>query len=441
MTQMKAIREPEREVPVDASVDVVVAGGGPAGIAAALGAAKAGARVLLVERYAFLGGMATAALMCAFGTFNNYRKLVIRGVAEELIEAVRAAGGANTELLSSQWIWVDVETLKKASVDLLEDAGVELLFHTMTTSPVVDGSRVAGIFTENKSGRRAITARVTVDATGDGDIYARAGCDFEKGRPEDGMLLPMSIAFRMAGVDDERHAAARARDKCTEGRSFHGFWQKMRESGDVDIPLDGFMHLVMVHPGEYNIHATRVLGVDGSSGSDLSRAEIIARRQAWTLAEYMKKHMPGFEKAYVSQMAVQIGVRETRRLKGLYQLTGEDVLSARKFEDGVGRGCYQIDLHNVKGAGIKLVPLPKGEHYGIPYRILVPEKVDGLLAAGRPVSATHEAHGSLRVMSHCMATGHAAGVAAALAAEKGIEPRDVNTNELRTELIRQNALV
>ncbi len=439
----KLIAEPARQIPVYAEADVVVAGAGPAGVAAALAAAETGARVVIVERHATPGGMTTAALMSCVGGLSDGEQVIIRGMAERIIKASYELQGLKCDL-KQRWIGIDAEAMKQADVELLSQAGVKMLFHTRVADVIKEGNRVGGIIIENKSGRGAILAAITVDCTGDGDVFARAGAGFEKGDGE-GLLMPMSLVFRISGVDNARLEEARKGDNQSfglwgVGSSLQGFWRKGREAGKLaGIPLDGFMHLYSVRPGEYSVHATRVLKLDATRGEDLSMAEIEGRRQAWELFRYMKKAMPGCERAWISQTPQQIGVRESRRLKGCCQLTAGDVLGAKKFADAVARGCYLIDLHNTKGSGFDFRELKKGESYDVPYRCMVPEKIDNLLVAGRCISAAREAHGSTRIQAMCMATGHAAGTAAAMAAKEKVLPRSLDIPNLKNKLKEQNA--
>ncbi len=410
--------------------DVIVAGGGPAGIAAALAAAQAGAKVILVERYGFLGGTATAALMCVFATFSNGREQVIKGMAEMLFNAVKQAGGSDNDCAKDAWLWVDLEVLKQVALEMLLKAKVQVLLHTLVSEPVLAEHLVKGLIVDNKSGRQAITAAVTVDATGDADILARSGGEFDIGGDGDGVLQPMSMAFRIVGVDETQFRPDRRNE----------FWEIAHSKYNISIPLYRFLHLHRVCPGEYNVHATRILDADGADGFSYSNAEIAARRQCWELFDIMKKEMPGMATARISQTAVQVGVRETRRIRGVSRLETDDVLCAHKSPDAIGRGCYRIDLHDGRSAQTLHRPLGAGEYYDIPYGCLVPVRIDGLLVAGRPISASHIAHASVRVMSHCMVTGHAAGAAAALAVNAGVQPRAVDIGDLRRLLQAQNAV-
>ena len=434
----RVILESQKEIPVLEEVDVVVAGAGPAGIAAALAAAETGGKVMLLERHASPGGMATAALMSWFGGFYNGKEVVIRGIAEKVIKAIKEREGTKADF-NQAWVGVDPEVMKIVVVDMLQHVGVRMLFHSWVSSAIMDDNKVKGVFIENKSGRTAIPAKMTIDCTGDGDVFARAGADFEKGDPIEHFMQPMSIVFRMSGVIDTELEQAKRADTNAEGRSLQKCWQKICATNTVNIPIDGFLHLNRVHPGEYNVHATRVLGVDGTIGEDLSRAEIEARFQAWGLFRSMKQNLPGCKNAYISQTPQQIGVRETRRLKGLYQLTADDVLGTKKFDDVIARGCYMIDLHNAKGAGLDLRRLKEGQSYDVPYGCLISEKIDNLLVAGRCISSTREANGSIRIMSMCMATGHAAGTAAMLAVQKNVLPRKLNVEKLQKKLRLQSA--
>jgi hypothetical protein len=450
---------PPRQALVAADTDVLVVGGGPAGLGAAVGAADAGARVVLAERYGFLGGNATAALVMPLMSFHTQHHQperrgvttllptdhgpgdpVVGGVLARLLEKLVKAGGAIPPSLATGYVVpFDPEWFKLAALDLLDEAGVQFLFHAFA-SGVLGGNEVQGAVFETKSGPVAIRSKVTIDCTGDADLAVAAGAPHEVGRA-DGLVQPMTLMFRMAQFG---HAAFEeyVKKNPKQWRGVHGLWDLVREAtqaGALKLPREDILFFGTPHEGEVSINSTRVTRVNGTDVWDLSYAEWKSRQQMRQIAEFLRQYVPGFEESYVVQSGVNVGVRETRRILGDYQLTVDDVLSARKFDDAIARGAYPVDIHNPTGAGTLLKRLPPGEAYDIPLRCLLPRGAEGLLVAGRCISGTHEAHSSYRVMPIVMATGHAAGVCAALAARSGAVPRMVRAREVQRELVRQGA--
>jgi hypothetical protein len=450
---------PPRRALLAAETDVLVVGGGPAGIGAAVGAAQAGARVVLAERYGFLGGNATAALVMPLMSFHTQRpaahrkgattllptdhgpgESVIAGVLARLLERLVAAGGAIAPSLATGYVVpFDPEWFKLVALDLLDEAGVELLFHALA-SGVIGGSTVEGVVFETKSGPLAVRAGVTVDCTGDADVAVQAGAPFEIGRA-DGLVQPMTLMFRVA---EFQRAAFQAYVKThpNQWRGVHGLWDLVREAtaaGELELPREDILFFATPHEGEVSVNSTRVTRVLGTDVWDLSYAEWASRRQMRQIAAFLRRYVPGFERSYVMQSGINIGVRETRRILGEYQLDADDVLGARKFDDAIARGAYPVDIHNPSGAGTVLKRLPPGEAYDIPLRSLLPRNTRRIVVAGRCLSGTHEAHSSYRVMPIVMATGQAAGVCAALAAGRGGGPREVPVGEIQRELLRQGA--
>jgi len=450
---------PPRRALLAAETDVLVVGGGPAGIGAAVGAAQAGARVVLAERYGFLGGNATAALVMPLMSFHTQRpaahgkgattllptdhgpgESVIAGVLARLLERLVAAGGAIAPSLATGYVVpFDPEWFKLVALDLLDEAGVELLFHALA-SGVIGGSTVEGVVFETKSGPLAVRAGVTVDCTGDADVAVQAGAPFEIGRA-DGLVQPMTLMFRMA---EFQRAAFQAYVKThpNQWRGVHGLWDLVREAtaaGELELPREDILFFATPHEGEVSVNSTRVTRVLGTDVWDLSYAEWASRRQMRQIAAFLRRYVPGFERSYVMQSGINIGVRETRRILGEYQLDADDVLGARKFDDAIARGAYPVDIHNPSGAGTVLKRLPPGEAYDIPLRSLLPRNTRRIVVAGRCLSGTHEAHSSYRVMPIVMATGQAAGVCAALAAGRGGGPCEVPVGEIQRELLRQGA--
>jgi 2-polyprenyl-6-methoxyphenol hydroxylase-like FAD-dependent oxidoreductase len=454
------INLPPRQAMLATETDVLVVGGGPAGIGAALGAADAGARVVLAERYGFLGGNATAALVMPLMSFHTQRatlerpgatKLfptdhgpgepVVAGVLARLLERLVHAGGAIAPSPATGYtVPFDPELFKLVALELLDDAGVHLLLHAFASDIAPDGA-VRGVVFETKSGPLVIRARVVVDCTGDGDVAARAGAPYQIGREQDGLVQPMTLMFRM--VQFERAAFdAYVRAHPEQWRGVHGLWDLIRQAtaaGELDLPREDMLFFGTPHEAEVSVNSTRVMRVLGTDVFDWTRAELESRRQMRQIAAFLRRYVPGFERAYIAQSGVHTGVRETRRIVGEYQLTAQDVLEARKFDDVVARGAYPLDIHNPKGSGTVLKRVAPGEAYDIPLRCLLPLGVDGLLVAGRCLSGTHEAHSSYRVMPIVMATGQAAGVCAALAAQRNLSPRVVPVADVQAALIAQGA--
>ena len=459
---LRTIALPARHAVVAADTDVLVVGGGPAGLGAAVGAAHAGARVVLAERYGFLGGNATAALVMPLMSFHTQRPEfarhdvtallptdhgpghpVVAGVLRQLLERLVRAGGAIPPTIDTGFVVpFDPEIFKLVALELLDDAGVLFLLHAFA-SDVLGGADVQGAVFESKSGPVAVRSRVVVDCTGDGDLAARAGAPCEVGREGDGLVQPMTLMFRMVEFQPEAFRAY-ARAHPQEWRSVHGLWDLVRratEAGELDLPREDILFFATPHEHEVSVNSTRVTRVLGCDVWDLTFAEWESRRQLRQLYAFFRKYVPGFERAYVAQTGVTIGVRETRRVLGEYRLSADDLLGARKFDDVVARGAYPVDIHNPAGRGTTLVRLASGESYDIPLRALIPRVAETLLVAGRCLSGSHEALSSYRVMPIAMATGHAAGVCAALAARARVAPRAVPAGEVQAELRRQGALL
>jgi hypothetical protein len=452
---------PARTATVAADVDVLVVGGGPAGIGAAVGAAGAGARVVLAERYGFFGGNATAALVMPLMSVHTQARSplpgaaqplmpqdhgqgdpVIAGVLQLLLERLVAAGGAIPPSPATGYVIpFDPETFKLVALDLLDDAGVGFLLHSFATDVLAKDGQVEGVAFATKSGPVVVRARTVVDCTGDGDVAALAGAPYEVGREEDHLVQPMTLMFRMFEFQRaafEAYVAAHP----DQWRGVHGLWDLIREAsaaGELDLPREDILFFGTPHPEEVSVNSTRVTRVLGVDVWDLTYAEWQGRRQMRQIAAFLRKYVPGFEASYVGQSGVHVGVRETRRITGEYVMTVDDVLNARKFDDVIARSTYPVDVHNPRGQGTMLKRVPPGEAYDIPLRALLPLGVEGLLVAGRCISGTHEALSSYRVMPVSMATGHAAGVCAAIASRAGTPPRRVAPDDVQRELARQGA--
>ena len=415
---------------------------------------------MLAERYGFLGGNATAALVMPWMSFHTRRpqpprldvstlfptdhgegEPVVAGKHVEVIDRLIQAGGALPPSPETGYtVPFDPEVFKNVALDLMDEGGVDYLFHAFASGVRNDHDAREIVF-ETKSGPVVVAASATVDCTGDGDIAAAAGAPFEIGREDDGLVQPMTLMFRMVGFDAEAFAQYTT-EHPEQWRSVHGLWdliEKATADGVLELPREDILLFGTSHPHEVAVNSTRVTQVFGTDVWDLTLAEALSRRQMAQVAAFLRDYVPGFRDSYVVQSGVQIGVRETRRVQGDYVLTGEDILSARKFDDVIARGTYPVDIHNPTGKGTVLRTVPAGEAYDIPLRCLLPRAVQHLLTAGRCISGTHEAHSSYRVTPTAMATGQAAGVCAALAATSGRSPREVPATEVQAELLRQGA--
>ncbi|MBO9595176.1 MAG: FAD-dependent oxidoreductase [Niabella sp.] len=456
---MNAIEEEKRELPVYARPEVLVVGAGPAGIGAAIAAARNGAKVLLLERYGFLGGNLTIAMVNPMFTFHDVKgKQVIRGIAGELVNrlvALKSSQGHITDLTfdNASMTPFDPEGMKYLLFQMALEAGVELLLHTWAVGVQKENGNVTAVIIENKSGRQAICPQVIIDCSADADVAAMAGAPFVKGREEDGAMQPVTLFYRIGGINMTalRSWMKQNRDllkdsptddeiDSSEAIAFLGLKELVKkgmESGE--FPKDAAPRILFYQlpmEGQIAVNATRLQGIDGTNAADLTRAEIETRSQAWQIHHFLKKHVGGFEQSYILDTGVQVGVRETRHIKGDYKLTEQDVLSNRAFEDGIACGTFAIDIHPPEGEQQIFTGSGKAV-YEIPYRSLLPIGLDNVLVAGRSISATHTAFGSARVMATCMGIGQGAGVAAAAMASAQLTSRQVDTNALRATLIRQ----
>lgn len=444
-----------KELPVTARADVLVVGSGPAGLAAAISSARNGARTLLVERYGFLGGNLTAGLVgpCMTSYSLDGKTQLIKGIFDELVVRLERVGAAihpSKISAGSEYSGFIVyghdkvtpfnpEAVKMVAMEMCLEAGVDLLLHTFVVDAIVDGAAVTGVVAASKSGLQGIRAGITVDCSADGDVAARAGVPFQIGRAEDGLTQPMTLFFRVKNVDDER-VKAYVKAHPEDYRPFASLVQQARERGEFDLPRRGIGLYRTLDAGVWRINTTRIQRRNGADARDLTLAEIEGRRQVRTLLAFFRKWLPGFEQCELLDTATQIGVRETRRIGGEYTLTLDDLGQGREFEDVIALAGYPVDIHSPTGDGGGATGEWRTANiYQIPYRCLVPLRVEQLLVAGRPLSATHEALGAVRVMPPAFAMGQAAGTAAALAVARGIPPRHVSVPDLQTLLVRQGA--
>jgi hypothetical protein len=416
------ILEPQARVsPVVGDVDVVVIGGGPAGVAAAVAAGRCDSKVMLVERYPYLGGLATGGLVVLFIEYDRYEYGIMKETAERLAKLGGIvfppkskrlwAGEEHQRWVEGQGITgayapsFDPEILKFVSNEMAMESGVKLFLNSLFVETITEDDIVKGVILENKEGRQAILAKVTIDATGDGDVFARARAPFQTDIHPWGVSLP----YLMANVDIEK--AQQFRDD--DPKEYQKLMDKLKKTIGSPVSWNTTVMKGVVFSFSPYFYGLSELSVD-----DLTRVEVEGRRKIMTSLDFYRKNVPGFESAVLIETASQIGVRESRRVEGEYTLTKEDVVEGKRFFDVVARNLFDI-----------------------PYRCLVPRKVDGLLASGRCISTTHEAQASIRMICPCYATGEVAGIAAAKAVTDGVEPREIDVRGLQESLLKHGVVI
>ena len=429
-----------RRVTVRHDVDVFVAGGGPAGVAAAVAAARQGARVFLAERHTCFGGMGTAGLVPAFMEFGDGVNFLAAGVGRDILDRLHAAGGAygyRPEVRADGCVNINAEVLKRVYDKLVGEAGVAFSFQAPLVAVESEGGQVTAVICAAKSGIFAVRARVYVDATGDGDLCAWAGAPFEKGDAK-GRLQPGTLASRWTGVDWERVVR--------DGFGIEGDGKAIGrgiEAGLFTIPDHGLPGMWPVGEAEGGGNIGHTFGVDGTDERSVTDALVWGRQLITEYERYYRQFLPGFERVRLTQTGALLGLRESRRILGDYVLNLEDYKRRAVFEDEIGRYAYTIDIHaavpsgkpeGVEHSAFATLRYGKGERYGIPYRILTPQRLRNVLVAGRCVSVDRSVHGSIRVMPGCFITGQAAGVAAAVAAVKDGDTRRVEIKDLQSRL-------
>ncbi len=416
--------------------DVIVCGAGPAGVCAALSAARAGARCLLVERHGFAGGMSTAGLVYPWMTFHDRDGTrVIGGLAQEIVDRLWSRGASPGHLRDTIGFVHSLTPFEPYALRLLLDEmlakdGCAVLYHAVVCDATAESETVGAVSVQTPSERLTLRARVFVDATGDAALCHLAGLPMQQdvtGRD----VQPMTMCFRLSGVDldevsayiaahpDEFHETTLVDHKPLTGVS--GFFRHWRQA-DLPIPRDRLLFFAGIRADEVYLNTSRIQGLDGTLPEDLAEAEWLGRAQVGLLCRFVREQVPGFGGSYLSALPAQVGVRETRRILGEFTMTGDHVREGTRFPDAIARGAFPIDIHSPTGAGIVVSDQPRAA-YDIPYRSLIPRGRVNLLAVGRCISATHEGHASTRLTPVCMAMGESAGLAAAWAARTGRDLR------------------
>lgn len=448
------IVEPAREIPVRAAVDILIVGGGPAGIMAAEAASGKGLKVMLLESRSFLGGNLTQGLPI-LGFLGRKGNQIIKGLPQKFVDRLavhHATSGHRACPLHVSLTMIDPEMSKKIALDSMDQCGVEVLMYAFCSEIIKEKNSVKGVIIESKAGREAILAKVVVDCTGDGDVAFRAGASWQKG-DEQGGMQPPTLMFCMKGVDvkELRESIVSQpqvydmdiipNDFFSVDANFtmvgmRGLIQKAREDG-IQIPVERTIIMTGIAKDEMWINMSRVCGVDSTDPASYTFGEREARKQNEEIVTYLKNYVPGFRNAWMEKVAPFLGIRESRRIVGEYMLTDQDIIHCCRFDDAVAVASYPVDIHHAQGGDCTLYWCD--DCYDIPYRCLVPKGIENLLMAGRCASMTHEAMGSTRVMSTCMAMGEAAGKAAQIAVLDGVSPVDVDVKKLQTELLAEGA--
>jgi len=443
------------EARVIEEVDVLVCGGGPAGTAAAMAAARQGAKTMLIEQHGSLGGVATNALVGVWlGSYSRDGAYpVIGGIFSEIVERLVAAGGAipaaadgfgSRHIGFADWhsrtIPFDFEICKQVCDQVAIEAGVNLRYFTTFVAPQLSNGRIQGAFIHSKNGLEFIHARTIVDATGDADVCHRAGCPTLKGRAEDGLMSPASMIFVVEDVDYQEFE-----DYCqgTGDVRLRKVVADIKQNGEWPFPFDIIIACETIKRGRYFVNTLRQTGVDGTRVEDLTRAMIEGRQQAAQLFNLMRRYVPGFSSGRLVQTAPVIGIRDTRRIIGDFQVTKDDLIQTRHYDDTVALSGYQWDMADPKRPSHQRMEGAKTDlpYAEIPYRALLPQGSENLIVAGRCISTDWDALGPLRIMPACFAMGQAAGNAAAMATQSGISIREVDTDMLRQRLMAQGAIL
>ena len=445
--------------------EILVVGAGPAGLSAAITAARAGKKVLLVEQNGYLGGNATLGLPL-LGFLDLDGRRIVGGIAQEYVDRLAAKGqcfGHRTCPKHNSVTNIDPEGFKILAIEMCREAKVDILLHLETEKVEVEDGKIKRVVFYGKGNEISVEADIVIDCTGDGDVAYLADCSYESGQPNTGVLQPPTVMYTLENVDTAKlfdHIEAHP-DEMTYSATIdhregydadyfrrspnHVFvglaktFAKLREEGRCPVDRNTLIYIKSVHEGEIYVNSTRLLNTDATDVFDLTNAELEGQLQAYALTEVLKESVPGFENCFVSAIAPSLGVRETRRFKGIRCLTGDMLLDGVIEDDTIALGAYKIDIHSGtdRNTVFKTVKKP----FGIPYGCLVSAEIENLMIAGRCASMDAAALASARVMPQCMSMGQAAGEAAAMALNENIVPEKIDVSKLRANLLAQNAVL
>ena len=443
------------------NTDILVVGGGAAGISAAISAARNGAKTILVEYNGFLGGI--SATLPWLGFHDREYRQVVKGLSHEIVQKLYDMGASTNYIFDpkcSSFVSIDSHSWKCLAIEMANDAGVKIMLHTHVVDVIREGNEIKGVVVEHKTGRQNIYAKVTIDCSGDGDVAYKGGVSWEKGRTEDGLVQAPTLVFRLGGIDstnfinivkDEVYnyrewlkpyplLMKKTISNIEQNYSFiigglAALIIKARGAGDFDLPQTRIVGVKSHRPDQLTLVTTRVLGLDPTNVDSVSNAYVKLYDQIPQLVKFFQKYVPGCDNSYLLEIAPMLGIRESRRIMGDYILNADDLIIGKVFEDAIAMGGYHIDIHRPKGTWVESHNV---RAYTIPLRSLIAKGVNGLLMAGKCISATHEAIASTRVIPICMAQGEAAGTAAALAIKSDINVRQLNISKLQKQLNVQN---
>lgn len=412
--------------------NLLVAGGGLSGVAAAVSAAREGLSVALIEKSGMLGGAMSNCLVFPFMRYwsktedGKNAESLSRGIFEEMINRAKEYDGSVKLNLFKP------EDFKFVLDDMVTEAGVDVLFHSTVCGASVEGRTLKSVEIATQYGKMEIESDFFVDTTGDGNLFFLAGCDFQLGRESDGFCQPMTTCFRMCGVDIAQFRS--------EQKDLNALYAKFKEEGKITNPREDILVFTGIGEGVLHFNTTRIVKHNPTDVFDVSRAEIEARRQVYEMVCFLKENSKAFEHSTLVSIASDIGVRESRKLKGVHILNADELKAMTRFEDSIALGNYDIDIHNPTGSGTSHYFFKPGEYYTIPYRSLVPNEIDNLLVAGRCISTTHEAQASIRIMPICTCLGEAAGTAVAVAHKAGTNTHDVDVKAVQSKLKENGAV-
>lgn len=433
--------------------DVIVVGGGPSGVGAAVSAARNGAKVLLIERYGFLGGMATAASVPAFCPYTDNEKVIIKGIGLEVLEKMKKESNYDTPIKDKiepikrkyDWVPIDTEVLKRVLDDMVIGSGCRVIFHSLVTDIICENGIVNAVVVENKEGKNIIKCKNIIDCTGDADIVVKAGGEYEYG-DENGLVQAVTLCYRISNINMEE-LVQYFKENGEDGNLTKAV-ARARENGDFNFNEKRVCGFSVQNDGVAGLNFGHVYEINPLKVEDLTRAEMESRKNIPAMLNFLRKYVKGLQNAVLVSSGPMIGIRESRRIIGEYRLTVRDYYDKFQYEDTIARYAYPIDVHASSIKEIKYKDekddyitsrYKPGESYAIPFRAMLPKGLINVIVAGRPLSADRAMHGSFRVMPACFATGQAAGAAAAICSKENIEPRKINIDELQQLLREQGA--